>query len=54
VGDEGQMEPEPEIDVRDDPFQHRENLHLGEDWEKMIRAIKVKEPKPLSRTEGQD
>jgi hypothetical protein len=44
--EEGSTKPEPEIDVRTDPFQSYHLKKPKEGWEDMIRGVKPKKPKP--------
>jgi hypothetical protein len=47
-GEEELKELEPEIDVRTDPFDLGVSSKPDCDWERMIKEVKVREPKPPS------
>jgi hypothetical protein len=50
-GEEGTKDPEPDIDLEDDPFEMNVSQQLGPEWEKMIKALKIVEPRPPSPEE---
>jgi hypothetical protein len=51
MGEEGPHEPEPEIDISEDPFSTYETDHPDEKWDSMIRNIQVRQPKNPSEEE---